>query len=126
MFGLRFSEGHPRAFEERPPAQKTTGVANARPIQFMSAPRDISRVPPVAMSAIVGDEYRHRSSAAATQNRRVMSTSSGLGPVSSVMSVGSRAMPQIGQAPGPSRTISGCMGQVYWTAWPSRTAGAGC
>jgi hypothetical protein len=23
-------------------------------------------------------------------------------------------MPQIGQLPGPSRTISGCIGQVHW------------
>jgi uncharacterized protein YraI len=29
--------------------------------------------------------------------------------------MGSKAMPQIGQVPGSSRTISGCMGQVYWT-----------
>jgi hypothetical protein len=52
-------------------------------------------------------------SARLTQKRRVMSTSSGLGPSSSTTVVGSRAMPQIGQSPGASRTISGCMGQVY-------------
>ena len=47
-----------------------------------------------------------------TQNRRVISTSSGF--VSSPEAViGSSAMPQMGQLPGPSRTISGCIGQVY-------------
>ena len=46
------------------------------------------------------------------QNRRVMSTSSGLGPVSVPAISGSSAMPQIGQEPGPTFRISGCMGQV--------------
>ena len=53
-------------------------------------------------------------SAALTQSRRVKSTSSGFGPSSPVGTpIGSSAMPQIGQSPGPSRTISGCIGQVY-------------
>ncbi|CAM5276486.1 putative protein OS=Afipia felis OX=1035 GN=BN961_04124 PE=4 SV=1 [Afipia felis] len=46
------------------------------------------------------------------QNRRVISTSSGLGPVSVVARTGSSAMPQIGQEPGPTCRISGCIGQV--------------
>ena len=37
-----------------------------------------------------------------TQNRRVMSRSSADGPVSAVTMTGSRAMPQMGQTPGPS------------------------
>ena len=46
------------------------------------------------------------------QNRRVMSTSSGL--TSSAVTVrGSNAIPQIEQLPGLACTISGCMGQVY-------------
>ncbi len=45
--------------------------------------------------------------------RRVKSVSSSLG--SSEGTIGSSAMPQIGQDPGASRTISGCIGQVYWT-----------
>ena len=45
---------------------------------------------------------------ALTQKRRVKSTSSGLGPSSPVGTpIGSSAMPQIGQEPGLSRTISG-------------------
>ena len=52
---------------------------------------------------------------AETQNLRVKSTSSGFGPSSPVGTpIGSSAMPQIGQEPGLSRTISGCIGQVYW------------
>ena len=51
--------------------------------------------------------------AAAIHKRRVMSASSGLGPAAAAGSVGSSAMPQIGQLPGPSRTTSGCIGHVY-------------
>ena len=51
---------------------------------------------------------------ALTQNRRVMSTSSGLCSPSAAATRGSSAMPQIGHAPGASRTISGCIGQVHW------------
>jgi hypothetical protein len=48
-----------------------------------------------------------------TQNRRVMSRSSGFSSPDAVTVRGSSAMPQIGHEPGPGRTISGCMGQVY-------------
>ena len=49
----------------------------------------------------------------ARRKRRVMSISSGFLPSSSVGVRGSSAMPQIGQLPARSRTISGCMGQVH-------------
>ena len=52
-------------------------------------------------------------SAALTQNLRVMSRNSGFSSWVAVTVRGSRAMPQMGQEPGPARTISGCMGQVY-------------
>jgi hypothetical protein len=43
-----------------------------------------------------------------------MSRSSGLSSSSSSVTVrGSSAMPQIGQSPASSRTISGCIGQVH-------------
>jgi hypothetical protein len=48
----------------------------------------------------------------ATQVRRVKSTSSGFGPSSSEGSSGSSAIPHIGQVPGPSCRICGCIGQV--------------
>ena len=47
------------------------------------------------------------------QKRRVMSRSSGFSSVAAVTVFGSSAMPQMGHAPGPSRTISGCIGQVH-------------
>ncbi len=51
---------------------------------------------------------------ALTHNRRVKSTSSGLGPSSPVGTpIGSSAMPHFGQDPGLSRITSGCIGQVY-------------
>ena len=52
-------------------------------------------------------------SARLIQKRRVMSRSSGLSSAAAVTVRGSSAMPQIGHEPGPGRTISGCMGQVY-------------
>ena len=58
-------------------------------------------------------------SAAATQNRRVMSASSGLGPDSAVTVTGSSAIPQIGHAPGPERRISGCIGHVHSATSPA-------
>ena len=48
-----------------------------------------------------------------TQNRRVMSRSSGFSSAAAVTVRGSSAMPQIGHDPGSGRTISGCIGQVY-------------
>jgi hypothetical protein len=52
-------------------------------------------------------------SAALIQNRLVMSTSSGFFSSSTLTVLGSSAIPQMGQSPGASLTISGCMGQVY-------------
>jgi hypothetical protein len=53
-------------------------------------------------------------SATPTQNRRCMLLSSGLS-ASAVGVFGSSAMPQIGQLPGASRTICGCIGHVHST-----------
>ncbi len=50
--------------------------------------------------------------ATATKNRRRMSVSSGDSPSARSGATGSRAMPHFGQAPGASRTISGCIGHV--------------
>src|SRR3546814_4048394 len=51
-------------------------------------------------------------STSAIQKRRDMSISSALGPASAVTISGSSPMPQMGQAPGWSCRISGCIGQV--------------
>ena len=53
-----------------------------------------------------------RESTALIQNRRVISTNSGLGASSKLTVLGSSAMPQIGQEPGSDRPISGCIGQT--------------
>ena len=47
------------------------------------------------------------------QKRRVMLRNSGFSSSVAVIVRGSSAMPQIGQNPGPGRTISGCIGHVY-------------
>src|SRR3954469_3187582 len=65
-----------------------------------------NRCPPIS-SATMGSV-----SNTPIQNRRVMSVSSGFGPVSAVGVSGSSAMPQIGQEPGPSCRTTGCIGQV--------------
>ena len=56
------------------------------------------------------------------QKRRVMVRSSGSSSIraEAVTVRGSSAMPQIGHAPGPGCTISGCMGQVY-SVWVGAT-----
>ena len=92
------------------PAHSTTGVASASRIQFIQPcgiawPRP-KKCPPMSRTTTGTD------SATAAHSRRVMSTSSWLGPWSSVISSGSSAMPQIGQEPGPSWRISGCIGHV--------------
>ena len=51
-------------------------------------------------------------SAALTQNRRLMSASSGLASEAADGAIGSSAIPQMGQSPGSSRRTSGCIGQV--------------
>ena len=62
------------------------------------------------MSAIARTKHRQRRSPTAIQKRRVMSTSSGFGPSSAEMVIGSSAIPHFGQAPGPCWTISGMHG----------------
>ena len=101
----------PAALEERParPQHDRRGEHQLHPVRS-----------PAARSACAGRRRARpsperrpvRASATPTQKRRVMSRSSGLGPLSAVTITGSSAMPQIGQAPGPTCRISGCIGQV--------------
>src|SRR5512145_3208054 len=58
------------------------------------------------------------------QNRRVRSRSSE-SSAAPVPAIGTRAIPHLGQEPGPSRTISGCMGQVYCAPLIASAGGAG-
>src|SRR5439155_1662748 len=110
MFGLRLTiDAHPRSKKGHPP-QTTTGVDKTSSIQV--AARLESRC---ASGGAMPDMPRRRTGAVRTrltQNRRLMAVSSGFGSSSAVTVRGSSAMPQIGQEPGSSLTISGCIGQV--------------
>jgi len=68
--------------------------------------------PPVRKSPIAS-RTSGSVSAAENQKRRFMSRSSWLSSSSGESAFGSSAIPQMGQVPGASRTISGCIGQVY-------------
>ena len=104
------SESQPRRKNGAPP-HSTAGVASTSCSHTLAViGRNATKSPPIA-SASNGTD-----SAAATQKRRVMSVSSGLPSPSALGAIGSKAMPQIGQAPGLSRTISGCIGQVQRSA----------
>ena len=113
MLGLRLTIDSQPRWKKGIAAHSTTGVASASSIQTATRSPIQSRIGrpiigPMVMTSSGMD------SAALTQKRRVKSTSSGFGPSSPVGTpIGSSAMPQIGQEPGLSRTISGCIGQVY-------------
>ena len=94
------------------PAQRTTGVARAS-CSHGSIVGPSQR--PTGTPSIGSIDMRNTGSvsAAAIQNRRVMLRSSGSSsPVSSCRVFGSKSMPHFGQAPGPTCSTSGCMGQV--------------
>ena len=118
MLGLRFTtEAQPR-LKNGSATHTTTGVASRNCSQTCrSGPSHSAtgspRCPPISSTRVA------KPSGAPTHKRRRKSTSSGLGPASAVGIMGSRAMPQIGQSPGASRTISGSIGHVYFT--PSGT-----
>src|SRR6266446_2151587 len=109
---LRFTTDAQPRWKNGQPHQRTTGVASissshGKP-QFhgdtMNACGESMLPMAIASNGAV--------SVRLTQNRRVMSRSSGLSS-SAVTLRGSRAMPHIGQLPGPARTICGCIGQMY-------------
>ena len=110
MLRLRVSSDCQPRTKNGQPAQSTTGVANANWIQFDSVgsiqPWPPTRWPPISSTTAGSASTRP------IQKRRVMSASSGLGGASRLATSGSSAMPQIGQLPGPTWRISGCIGQV--------------
>ena len=111
MFRCRLtSEAQPRTKNGQPP-HSTTGLASTNWPHVIAAGgiTCISGCPGITSASITT-----RIGAVSTSdhvNRRVMSSSSGLRS-SSVTVRGSSAIPQMGHAPGASRTISGCIGQV--------------
>src|SRR5262245_6890671 len=120
MLGLRFTnDAHARS-KNGHPAQKTTGVASTRPVQFSKGPQVIVRRPPPTMSATL-NTTKGRPRRPPIQNRRVMSINSGFGCSDNEMTRGSSAIPQIGHDPGALLTISGCIGHVY-SVEPARSS----
>src|SRR5262245_57023776 len=97
MFGLRCLIDSQNLRKNGQPPHSTTGVASA------ASSHGIGRKNIIATSGI--------ESAALTQSRRVRSRSSESS--SGAPSIGTSAIPHFGHEPGPTCTISGCIGQVY-------------
>src|SRR5690242_11240980 len=103
------------------PPHSTTGVARTSSIQDNQPLAKTDRIGIPGSMSPIASASRGAVSARLIQKRRVISRSSGFSFSFAVTVRGSSAMPQIGHAPGPGRTISGCIGQVYSTL----VAGAG-
>src|SRR5919108_2585128 len=113
MLRLRLTiEAQPRWKNGQPP-QSTTGVARASCNQFNRRGEKPRWTGCPGIKSDMARKAIGTLSATEIQNRRVISTSSGLASSSKVTVLGSSAMPQIGHEPGSWRTISGCMGQTY-------------
>ena len=113
MFVERFTtDAQPRTKKGQPP-QSTAGVANDNSIhESQPLGNACCAGIPGCMSAIA-IASNGTVSPALSQKRRVISRNSGFSSSAAVTVRGSSAIPQIGQLPGPGRTISGCIGQVY-------------
>src|SRR5437764_14668029 len=112
---LRFMIDCQKRTKKAQPPQTTTGVARASSIQTSMRIDAIRSIGFSGRNSLIAIPKSGTARATLTQNLRVMSTSSGFVSSSSVMVRGSNAMPQIGQEPGASETISGCIGHVYST-----------
>ena len=110
MFRLRFRTDSTARTKKGHPPQRTTGVARAsssQTIQVDPAWPILGRNSRMAIATSGTDKTVQ------TQNRRRMPESSGFSSSSPVAVRGSSAIPQIGQFPGASRMICGCIGQVH-------------
>ena len=108
MFGLRFAIDCAQRWKNGQPAQSTTGAESASSSHVrVAVDMNVMRWPNIASASTMSD------SGSVHQKRFRKSISSGFSPSSRLGIVGSSAMPQIGHVPGRSRTISGCIGQVY-------------
>ena len=102
----------PAAHEERPAGPQHDGrreheAAASSNSCWPSSMCRSARCPPISSTTTGSGERRGRSRSAASCRR-----ARGSGPSSAVDQSGSSAMPQIGQEPGPTWRISGCIGQV--------------
>ncbi len=111
ILGDRFwTERQPRT-KKGQPHQSTTGVLRRNWVHRENSP---SNHPGASgQRCAMASRKTGRLRTAPTQKRLVMSRSSELsGAEPAATFFGSRAMPQIGQSPGPSCSTSGCIGQV--------------
>ena len=116
MLRLRFStDCQPRTKNGQPP-HSTTGVDNANSNQCSGRGAMSPFTRSGKNSAPIARTNTGSASAVLIQKRRVMSISSAFSSSAPVAVMGSSAMPHLGQEPGSSRTISGCIGQVYCVA----------
>src|ERR1700730_11714888 len=97
-------------------AQSTTGVAKTNSIQAIGPGPRARRTGIPGSRSDIEMSIRGSVSPTLTQKRRVISRSSGSGSAAIAVTRGCRAIPQIGQAPGWSLTISGSIGQKYSVA----------
>ena len=105
------------------PAHSTTGVARPNCSQLkMFMPKTSCRCIPGSISAMVINKSG-KLSTTLNLKRRVISLSS-LVSSSALASLGSKAMPHLGQVPGPTCSTSGCIGQVKMLSLAT-TFGAG-
>ena len=105
------------------PPHSTTGVASASCPQAKTRSFTTWRIWAPQIISAMAARKSGRLKPTHTQKRRVMSSRWTSSTASSVTVRGSSAMPQIGQLPGASRTISGCIGQVHCTFAPVGTTG---
>ncbi len=93
------------------PHQRTTGVLRMNCVQRETSP--CIHAGAVGTRCDIASTNTGRLKAAPIQKRRAMSSSSVVSSgVLAEIVFGSKAMPQIGQEPGPICSTSGCMGQV--------------
>ena len=113
MFGLRFTSDAQARWKKGAPAQSTTGVASASWAQARRRGDTARWSGWPGMRSDIAIATTGTARTRPIRKRRVMSSSSGFASSASETVRGSSAMPQMGQAPGPGRTISGCIGQTH-------------
>src|SRR5215813_14875763 len=113
IFRLRLMIDAQPLWKKGHPHQRTTGVAKTSWSQLRSWGETICCTDCPGIMSDMARRAIGTLSTTPTQNRRVMSTNSGLAASSKVTVRGSRAMPHMGQKPGAGRTISGCIGHTY-------------
>jgi hypothetical protein len=123
MLGDRLMIDCQKRTKKGQPPHSTTGEARTSSIKLRAPCGRRRPIGSPGMRWPMAIASRGTVSIALTRKRRVMSASSGFAGSSAVIVRGSSAIPQIGQAPGAFRTISGCIGHVHSTA-PGDGAGS--